>query len=76
MVFRGYTVMVLKHKTVETHQLREPFGSCLLNSTANRLTRFFSYFQHIFKHYLNKNPQTTNALTFLTHTISAKGGVT
>ena len=36
---------------------------------------FFSYFQHIFLNYLIKNPKTTIALTFLTHIISATGGV-
>ena len=35
----------------------------------------FSYFQHIFKNYFIKNLQTTIAPTFLTHIISAIGGV-
>ena len=35
---------------------------------------FFSNFQDIFYHFI-KNPQTTIALTFLTHIISAIGGV-
>jgi hypothetical protein len=35
----------------------------------------FSYFQHNFFHYLIKNPQTTIALTFLTHKISGIDGV-
>ena len=69
----------------------EPFGSYLLNSKANLAqfewkwaglaapkshTQFFSNFQDIyFFNYFIKNPQTTIALTFLTHIISAIGGV-
>ena len=74
----------------------EPFGSCLLNSTANpaklgwkwaELAALFSrqlpnsshdFFQtfrtSFFSHFI-KNPQTTIALPFLTHNISATGGV-
>ena len=36
---------------------------------------FFQIFSIIFKNYLTKNPQTTIALTFLTQSISAIGGV-
>ena len=36
---------------------------------------FFSYFQDICFNCFIKNPQTTNALTFLTHNIFAVGGV-
>ena len=36
---------------------------------------FFINFQDIFLNYFNKNTQTTNAPTFLTHNISAIGGM-
>ena len=36
---------------------------------------FFSNFQNIFFNYFTKSPQTTIALKFLTHIISALGGV-
>ena len=52
-------------------ELREPFGICLLNSTA----QFEWNLQHIFFNHFIKNPKTTDALTFLTHDISAIGGV-
>ena len=74
----------------------EPFGSCLLKSTANPAKLgwkwaglavlfsrqlpngshdFFQTFSIFFKDYFIKNPQTTIALPFLTHNISAIGGV-
>ena len=74
----------------------EPFGSCLLNSTANPAhfhpslaglavlfsrqlpngsDDFFQTFSIVFLNYFIKNPQTTIALPFLTHNISAIGGV-
>ena len=74
----------------------EPFGSCLLNSTANSAKLgwkwaglamlfisllpngthdFFQIFRMYFLNCFIKNPQTTIALTFLTHIISAIGGV-
>ena len=70
----------------------EPFGSYLLNSTANpaqfgwkwaglavlfgrRLPNGSHVFFIFLKNHLNKNPQTTNALTFLAHIILAIGGV-
>ena len=77
-------------------KLWEPFGSCLLNSTANpaklgwKWARwavlfsrylpngshdFFQTFSIYFLDYFIKNPQTTTALPFLTHNISAIGGV-
>ena len=75
----------------------EPFGSCLLNSTANPAKlgwkwaglavlfsrqlsngshNFFQTFSIYFLNYFIKNPQTTITLAFLTHNISAIGGVT
>ena len=75
----------------------EPFGSCLLNSTANPAKLgwkwaglavlfsrqlpngshdFFQTFSIYFLNYFIKNSQTTIALPFLTHNISAAGGVT
>ena len=55
-----------------------PFGSYLLNSTANPAHGTHDFFQifriHSF-YYFIKNPQTTIALTFLTYIISAIGGV-
>ena len=36
---------------------------------------FFQIFRIFFKTHFSKNPQTTIALTFLTHIISAIGGV-
>ena len=48
----------------------ELFGSYLLNSTANQ-----AQFEWKWAGYFTKNPQTTIALTFLTHIISAIGGV-
>ena len=77
-------------------KLWEPFGSCLLNSTANPATlgwkwaalavlfsrqllngshNFFQFFSIYFFNYFIKNPQTTIALPFLTHNISAIDGV-
>ena len=77
-------------------KLWEPFGSCLLNSTANPAKlrwkwaglavlfcrqlpngshNFFQTFSISFKDGFIKNPQTTIALPFLTHNISAIGGV-
>jgi hypothetical protein len=74
----------------------EPFGSCLLNSTAdpahfhpslavlavlftrqlpNGFHDFFQTFSIFFLDYFIKNPKATIALPFLTHNISAIGGV-
>ena len=49
-------------------------GRAILQVTSKRLPRFSHIFSIVFNH-LIKNPQTTNALTFLTHNISAIGGV-
>ena len=38
-------------------------------------TIFFLFSAYFFLYYLNKNPQTTIALLFLTHNISGIGGV-
>ena len=77
-------------------KLWEPFGSCLLNSTANPAKLgwkwaglavlfsrqlpngshdFFQTFSIFFLNYFIRNPQTTIALAFLTHNISAIGVV-
>ena len=86
----------LKYMLKVWKKLWEPFGSCLLNSTANpahfhpslvglavlysrQLPNgshdFFQTFSIHFKDDFIKNPQTTIALPFLTHNISAIGGV-
>ena len=55
----------------------EPFGSCLLNRTANpaHFHDFFQSFSIYLFNYFMKNLQTTIALLFLAHNISAIGGV-
>ena len=74
-----------------SENLKKNLGTVLLDSTANPAqfewkwaglaapksqTQFFSNFQDIyFFNYFIKNPQTTIASTFLTHTISAIGAV-
>ena len=51
----------------------EPFGSCLKLSNGSH--NFFQTFSiYVYGHFI-KNPQTTIALPFLTHNISAIGGV-
>ena len=66
----------------------EPFGSCLLNSTANPAHfhpslaelpngshNFFQTFSMYFLNYFIKNPQNHNCPPILTYNISALGGV-
>ena len=80
---------IIQNYAESMKKLWEPFGRCLLNSTAIQwkwagLAVLFSRqlpngthnFQHNFLYHLIKNPQTTIALTFLTHNISGVGGVT
>ena len=51
-------------------------GCAIQQAAPKQLPQFFPYFQHTyFFNYLIKNPQTTIALTFLTHIISGIGGV-
>ena len=48
---------------------------CYLTGNYQMAPTMFSFFQDVFLDYFTKNPQTKYALTFLTHNISAIGGV-
>ena len=48
---------------------------CYLAGNSQTAPTIFSNFQDFLKKYFIKNPQTTIALTFLTHIISGIGGV-
>ena len=47
----------------------------IIRQISNGSHDFFSYFQHIVLYCLIKNPQTTLALTFLTHNILGISGL-
>ena len=65
-----------QHSQSSSFQLKVGWIGCAIQQvTSNGTHDFFQIFRIYFFNYFIKNPQTTIALTFLTHIISAIGGV-